>query len=143
MYYFSMALFVLWTALLVSILEIVLGEVPVSYPASGMVSNSITTSPAGKYVHQYTAPYRESPSYGVQTGYEGYLIPAPLADTTGSEEEGGFLSKSQKLICQETCATLEYSRSNQKKSQCRFDFAVSKLEKFQITVLYFNMVDSD
>ncbi|KDR23539.1 hypothetical protein L798_14275 [Zootermopsis nevadensis] len=57
-----------------------------------MVSNSITTSPAGKYVHQYTAPYRESPSYGVQTGYEGYLIPAPLADTTGSEEEGGFLN---------------------------------------------------
>jgi hypothetical protein len=58
-----------------------------------MASNSITASPVGSYVQHYTAPYRESPSYGVQTGYEGYLIPASVTDTTASEEEGGFLGK--------------------------------------------------
>jgi hypothetical protein len=97
MHCFSMALFVLWTALLASTFGMVLGEAPGSYPASSMSSNSITTSPVGPYVQQYTAPYRESPSYGVQTGYEGYLIPAPLTDTSGSDEEGGLLSKSDKL----------------------------------------------
>jgi hypothetical protein len=30
----------------------------------------------------------------VQTGFEGYLIPAPLPDAAGSED-GGFLSKLQ------------------------------------------------
>jgi hypothetical protein len=74
-------------------LGVVLGEAPRSYPASGVPSNSIATAPVKPYVQQYSAPYRDPPLYGVQTGYEGYLIPAPLPDATGSEEDGGFLSK--------------------------------------------------
>jgi hypothetical protein len=71
----------------------VLGEAPRPYPASGVPPNTIVTTPVKPYVQQYAAPYREPPSYGVQTGYEGYLIPAALPDTTDSDEEGGFLSK--------------------------------------------------
>jgi hypothetical protein len=56
-------------------------------------SNSIASAPGKPYLPQYTLNYRESPSYGVQTGYEGYLIPAPVPDATDSDEEGGLLSK--------------------------------------------------
>lgn len=90
---FSMALFMLWTAVPALTLGVVLGEAPRPYPASGVPPNSIATAPIKPYVQQYAAPYGEPPSYGVQTGYEGYLIPAPLPDATDSDEEGGFLSK--------------------------------------------------
>jgi hypothetical protein len=90
---FSMGIFVLWTVIPALTLGVALGEAPRSYPSSGVPPNSIAAAPAGPYVQQYSEPYRESPSYGVQTGYEGYLIPAPLPDATDSDEEGGFLSK--------------------------------------------------
>jgi hypothetical protein len=74
-------------------LGVVLGEAPRSYPASGVPGNSIVTAPGKPYVQHYAVPYRDPQSYGLQTGYEGYLIPAPLPDETDSDEEGGFLSK--------------------------------------------------
>lgn len=88
-----MALLVFWTATFLAVtLGAVLGEVAGPYPSPGVPSNSVTSSSVGQYVQRYAAPYRESPSYGVQTGYEGYLIPAPPPDTD-SDEEGGLLSK--------------------------------------------------
>jgi len=88
-----MASQVLWTVILIAvILGAVSGEDPGPYPASGVPYNSVTSSSVGQYVQQYSAPYRETPSYGVQTGYEGYLIPAQSSDTD-SDEQGGLLSK--------------------------------------------------
>jgi len=88
-----MASQLLWTAILSAvILGAVSGEDPGPYPASGVPYNSVTSTSVGQYVQRYSAPYRETPSYGVQTGYEGYLIPAPQSDTD-SYEHGGLLSK--------------------------------------------------
>jgi hypothetical protein len=88
-----MASQVLWTVILIAvIMGAVSGEDPGPYPASGVPYNSVTSSSVGQYVQQYSAPYRETPSYGVQTGYEGYLIPAQSSDTD-SDEQGGLLSK--------------------------------------------------
>ena len=88
-----MASQVSWTAILiVVILGAVSGEDPGPYPASGVPYNSVTSTSVGQYVQRYSAPYRETPSYGVQTGYEGYLIPAPTSDND-SDEHGGLLSK--------------------------------------------------
>jgi hypothetical protein len=88
-----MASQVLWTAILIAvILGAVSGDDSGSYPASGVPYNSVTSSSVGQYVQRYSAPYRETPSYGVQTGYEGYLIPASPSDTD-SDEQGGLLSK--------------------------------------------------
>lgn len=93
LHHFSMTRLVLWSAIFLAVtLDAVSSEVPSSYPASGVPSNSITSASVGQYVQRYSAPYRESPSYGVQTGYEGYLIPASSPDTD-SVEEGGLLSK--------------------------------------------------
>ncbi|XP_023718995.1 uncharacterized protein LOC111870722 isoform X2 [Cryptotermes secundus] len=86
-----MALLMLWTAIPALMFGVVMCEAPRSYPASGVPFNSIATAPIKPYVQQYAEPYREPPSYGVQTGYEGYLIPAPLPEATDSEG-GGFLS---------------------------------------------------
>jgi hypothetical protein len=88
-----MASQVLWTAITIAaILGAVSGEDSGPYPASGVPYNSVTSSSVGQYIQQYSAPYRETPSYGVQTGYEGYLIPAPPSDID-SDEQGGVLSK--------------------------------------------------
>jgi hypothetical protein len=104
-----MALMVLWPAIFLAVtLGAVSGEAPVPYPASGVPSNSVTSSTVGQYVQRYSAPYRESPSYGVQTGYEGYLIPAALPDTD-SDEEGGLLSKL--LINYEVVCSLHFFSS--------------------------------
>jgi hypothetical protein len=88
-----MASQVLWKAILSAvILGAASGEDPGPYPASGVPYNSVTSSSVGQYVQRYSAPYRETPSYGVQTGYEGYLIPVPPS-VTDSDEQGGLLSK--------------------------------------------------
>ena len=93
LHHFSMALLVLWPAILIAvILGAVAGEDPGPYPASGVPYNSVASSSVGQYVQRYSAPYRETPSYGVQTGYEGYLVPAPQSGAD-SDEQGGLLSE--------------------------------------------------
>jgi hypothetical protein len=87
-----MALLVMWPAILIAvILGTVSGEDTGPYPASGVPQNSVTSS-VGQYVQRYAAPYRETPNYGVQTGYEGYLVSAPESHID-SDKQRGLLSK--------------------------------------------------
>jgi hypothetical protein len=88
-----MALLVLWPAILIAvILGTVSGEDTGSYPASDVTHNSVSSSSVGQYVQRYSAPYGKTPSYGVQTGYEGYLVPTPESDTDSAKQRG-LLSK--------------------------------------------------
>ncbi|XP_069704018.1 uncharacterized protein [Periplaneta americana] len=70
---------VVWTALLGTSL----GDTLVPYPTPG-----VGATPVGQYVHQFST-YDEPSGFGVQTGYEGFLVPESPPDP---EKEGGFFS---------------------------------------------------